>query len=356
MYDLNRNDYQFIPNYVFDLVVKYNGFTKEKMILESPYTINEIEDAIALLEEHEYIFWCDKEEINLFPPLNKTWERPNLITNGIIDIPETITGQSLSTLLTCISNDVQCEYFVVRTFHHRNIAFWEEVLSSIHYSRIRSIQIIAPFFNDEFIQQIQELNSKYNRIQVFVLFNSTRTELISSTSGKKNIVLIDSAIEENINETGVSPYFFEVNIAAFTEAQHHHSFYNRKLCIDSKGQLYNGNTKEIFGTIQEVDLKEIISLPAFQNYWTASKDKTDVCKICEFRYMCVDNRVPVKRTDGTWYHKSDCKYNPYISKWQWEEGYKPLSQCGITINDTGLSQNQDVLNVVNQEIWGEDLA
>jgi hypothetical protein len=88
--------------------------------------------------------------------------------------------------------------------------------------------------------------------------------------------------------------------------------------------------------------------------WSAKKDHIDVCKYCEFRYMCLDSRLPIKRKDKEWYFETECNYNPYIAKWQHEKGYKTLEQCGITSNQTGFKLNRKKLNAINKELWGED--
>lgn len=79
----------------------------------------------------------------------------------------------------------------------------------------------------------------------------------------------------------------------------------------------------------------------------------DVCKDCEFRYMCVDAAIPNKRKDNSWYRSSECNYNPYISKWNNEEGYKTLSECGIIVGETGFSIDKEKLNTIINELWEE---
>jgi radical SAM protein with 4Fe4S-binding SPASM domain len=55
----------------------------------------------------------------------------------------------------------------------------------------------------------------------------------------------------------------------------------------------------------------------FQTYWDIMKDKTKVCKDCEFRYMCIDKRKPKKSKSGNlWEFDTDCEYNPYSAEWK----------------------------------------
>jgi hypothetical protein len=69
--------------------------------------------------------------------------------------------------------------------------------------------------------------------------------------------------------------------------------------------------------------------------------------------MCTDNRVPFKRKKNEWFHKTECFFNPYISKWKEEEGYKTLSECGVISNENGFSIDHDKIAEINKVLWGE---
>lgn len=53
----------------------------------------------------------------------------------------------------------------------------------------------------------------------------------------------------------------------------------------------------------------------FQKYWHIKKDDCNYCKDCEYRYMCLDNRVPIKQINNLWEFDASCAYNPLISVW-----------------------------------------
>ncbi len=154
-------------------------------------------------------------------------------------------------------------------------------------------------------------------------------------------------------------FYFNINITLFTESQAHHTYFNRKLYIGPNGEIKNApECEEEFGFIQDLEspdqLKEIIQTPAFQKYWFVHKEITDVCKDCEFRHMCVDNRLPYQRAKNEWYHKTECNYNPYIAKWKGEEGYRTLAECGVISNHEGFTINHEKIAAINEELWGEE--
>ena len=102
------------------------------------------------------------------------------------------------------------------------------------------------------------------------------------------------------------------------------------------------------------ELLEIIKKPTFQKYWNITKDKCDVCKNCEYRYMCIDSRVPLSRNENEWYYKTECNYNPFIGSWKGELEYKSLIECGIVANENGFTIDRNKLELVNTEISNEN--
>ena len=70
--------------------------------------------------------------------------------------------------------------------------------------------------------------------------------------------------------------------------------------------------------------------------------------------MCVDNRLPYKRKENEWFHKIECKYNPYIAKWEGEEGYQTLEECGVLSNEKGFSIDHEKIAKINAVLWDEE--
>jgi hypothetical protein len=169
----------------------------------------------------------------------------------------------------------------------------------------------------------------------------------------KTCTIFFSSNKENKNNK------FSINVQLFTESQKHHTYFNRKLYIGKNGEIKNApECEEVFGYIQDIkdvaDLKQVISTPEFQKYWFVHKELCDVCKDCEFRHMCVDNRLPYQRKDGSWYHKIECNYNPYICKWKGEDGYKTLEECGIIVDENGFNINHKKISAINTFLWEEE--
>jgi len=79
--------------------------------------------------------------------------------------------------------------------------------------------------------------------------------------------------------------------------------------------------EQSFGNIKDITLEEALNKPGFKDLWGIRKDDIDVCKDCEFRYMCTDCRCIIKNPDDIYSQPAKCGYNPYIAKWSKEGGY-----------------------------------
>ena len=148
-----------------------------------------------------------------------------------------------------------------------------------------------------------------------------------------------------------------MNQNAFIESQSRNIYFNQKIFFDNLGNLNNSNLfNDHFGFINILNYNQIykiINSSEFNKIWFSSKEKIDICKDCEFRYMCQDERIPSFRNNNEWYHKTDCNYNPYLAKWQGEQGYKTLTECGVISNENGFSIDHEKITEINKELWGE---
>ena len=100
-----------------------------------------------------------------------------------------------------------------------------------------------------------------------------------------------------------------------SEANNFNLALNRKICVDSNGRIKNYIGHErIFGNIEINSLRSIVELEDFQYIWNVNNDMIEVCKDCQFRYICPDNsNILIK--DNKFYKLQTCNFNPYKNKW-----------------------------------------
>ena len=134
----------------------------------------------------------------------------------------------------------------------------------------------------------------------------------------------------------------------FFESKLYNSYFNKKLFIDDVGKYYL--TYKYEESIN-IDLDNIETDPP--KLWKTNKDKIDICRDCEFRYMCIDSRIPKQRLDNTWYYETECDYNPYISKWKGEGGYINLEETGVMCNDIFFKKDENLIKAHQERLWSD---
>lgn len=328
IYDLPRRKYDLISN---EMVVKINSLIDYKKSDVNKILDNDEKQWLNFLIENEYCFFIPIELIDCFPQINLKWESPSIITNTIIDVVNSNSNIDYEFL-----QEINCKHLLIRFYDIDNtndiFNFFERKLSNI---TLRSIDLIID----------QKLNKSTSENKFFFkqLFKNVKQLTSIRFSEKKKEI-----------KTFVPR--FSININMFSESQEFNVYFNRKLYIDGDGNIKNGiETKDIYGkmsTIRNLEyLTKKLKSKKLQELWIISKDKIDICKDCEFRYMCIDNRIPIKRNNNSFFFNLECSYNPYISKWLGDPDYYSLIEIGITSNEIGFSINHQKIRHFNQLIW-----
>lgn len=86
--------------------------------------------------------------------------------------------------------------------------------------------------------------------------------------------------------------------------------------------------RESFGNIKDDTLVAAVEKSGFKQYWHLTKDQINVCKDCEFRYICTDCRAYLENPDDIYSKPLKCGYNPYTCEWE-EWSTHPLKQKAI---------------------------
>ncbi|WP_075341718.1 hypothetical protein [Tenacibaculum agarivorans] len=249
-------------------------------------------ELFQFLYDHRMIYKTQKKIQHHFPKINRIYESRHTIEFLILDY----------------SNDTTLQKAI-------------EICSAI---RIPNLLIRG---NKNIIDRIRNSisNLSYPESVTFITSNPSLLKL-------KNLFRI--VIQEEDIQSFVNRDTIDLNPILFTESLSYHTYFHKKIYIDSNGFVKNTpESKEVFLNIKESNfiekIKNIIITKEFRKYWKVHKDLCDICKHCEFRHMCVDNRIPFQRIPKEWYHENECTYNPFISKWQGEKGYQSIKSLGI---------------------------
>lgn len=332
IYDSLNAKINFIPNHYFELLKSTDFFINRDDIDK---------DLFSFLWEKELIFESNEELRKCFPSFNEDVEIPYDIITVVIELSE-INGSQLSKFN---------EDGVNGTIPQFNFIFSE-------FTNIKSVESFADFINENEADTF-ELTMVEGFEHAELLFKLLETvKKIISINNFSTIKIVDNSIHKNRFNNNVDEISLRIspNLLTYFESSKFHVYFNRKLFIGKDSEIKNAKeTDKVFGYLkdmQSISIKDLISQNEFKEFWDVKKDDTFVCSDCEFRRLCVDNRIPINEKNK-WKHNTECNYNPYISKWQHEEGYLSLSECGVRSELNEFYVDSEKINRINFQLWGE---
>ncbi len=322
IYDLQRKECEFIPNILAEIIEKFDGIksiSEIKQFYESEYD-DTIDEYFSFLVNHEFIFFLAGSENYRFPKIDLSFRQPGVLSQVTI-VVDTLFDERSQVILAEITElgcrDIQLIYLTATCF--------SKIASDLeHFSQsaFNSIEIISGYdptlHRDEVIKLVQESH----RISCWLIHSAPITERVREQHfGMQEIIYSEKVYDAYARPEFTNAAGFKLNIESFTESHHKNAFYNGRICIDKKGELKTALfNQELFGNITENPIRKLLEDPRIELLWNSKKDNTAICKECEFRYMCQDNRLPLKIDEAeTWAHQVPCHYNPYTAEWANEE-------------------------------------
>ena len=112
------------------------------------------------------------------------------------------------------------------------------------------------------------------------------------------------------------PGYFFTNLSLFSEAQSFNSCLNRKISVDEYGEIRNcPSMPRSYGHVSDTSLHSALAHSGFREVWEVNKDQVEVCRDCEFRYICTDCRAYITEPANRFSKPSKCTYDPYTARW-----------------------------------------
>ncbi|MEM1319262.1 MAG: grasp-with-spasm system SPASM domain peptide maturase [Bacteroidota bacterium] len=323
--DLQRNQFELIPNALYYILDHFIGQTLED--IKSHFEQEEhhhIEEYLGFLEQQEYIFW--KESALNFPAINRTWEFPGHISNAIVDFDD-YSRYPVEALFQELS-DLGCKYLQIRCFGTpRSLAWLSKIVQQLKQSRISSCEILMPYNDTLSQEELKGFVKDFPRVSGIISYGAPENRYFTNRENLVgNLIFLLEHIYPKISCGVISHHYFHVNLESLTESTQFNSCLNKKISIDSKGDIRNcPSMPRSYGNIKDTTLGAALHHPDFKRYWNIHKDKIHVCKDCEFRYICTDCRAYVENPEDIHSKPLKCGYNPYTNEWSaWNTN--PLKQ------------------------------
>jgi SPASM domain peptide maturase of grasp-with-spasm system len=311
--DLERQCFYIYPKNRF----QSNGSRKNENILWSRLKTENLDKETRLFLKEKNLLM--DEPVGVDQQLQAStfykWKSPSLITNAIIELSKEnklLNVTKFRNLLACL-DAILCKHVFLVIKQPVTLKRMELLIECIQHANIQSVQLAMPYRQIFYTDGFGDLIMLHSKIQFVIL------ELSPFEKNIENKIFFAT---RKLNAYSVKKQKqFISNIFLFSESQLHHTYFNRKLFISSTGEIKNApECTSAVGRIQEISNPEqliaLISTREFQKYWYVFKESCEVCRDCEFRHVCVDNRVPYQREDGHWYHEEVCNYDPYTGKWR----------------------------------------
>lgn len=312
--DLQYGKMNFIPNDLHEFIELNQGKSLSDIYDFYNNEENEtIDEYVNFLVENEYAFFTDNPDN--FPALLKKWYSPAKITNAIIDIDSEIIyldKEIISQLEKLGVIAIQ-----LRLNDSISIDKLDKVLTLFMNSSIRSIELVLKYV-EEYHSDLPNLALRHLRISYIIIHSSPN----NSHEEHSHIVCFYTKDDIKRN-TSFGPRLIThlaVNKQLFMEAQFHNTYLNKKVYINKNCEVSNAPGYPVLGNFNEKPLYDIVDSLLLNNLWDIKKDVIKICKDCEFRYFCVDSRIPkIDSLTKEYFHEESCEYNPFTSTWKHEQ-------------------------------------
>jgi SPASM domain peptide maturase of grasp-with-spasm system len=261
-----------------------------------------------------------------FPAINEQWlGNEAILSNAIIDIGTSPYSYKhvITELATMGNPDLQ-----IRIFRYAEISEIRSLLQLCILHRFRYVELHLTHIREGEENEIKQLIYDYASLSFIFLYGQkgSKSEEIKIQRDKLPPLLFgyihylaQELIDEHscgiINLTNVNVGLNDIQV--YYELKSHNGCLNKKVAIDKEGYIKNcPSMKEAFGHADEDNLSKIINSEAFRKKWHIKKDDINICRDCEYRYMCTDCRAFLQEPEDIYSKPLKCGYDPYTGEWK----------------------------------------
>lgn len=333
IFDSNTGFLQLIPNAFFNLLSnEQQNYSVLKKQLDSN-GLEALEEYLSFILDNNLGFIVNsKKELLSFRSVSNFNENSSNVEYLILDI------NNLSTLNHALIQQIynlKIKYLQIR--FSEILTYSETVkvifkLNLFNNSNINEISVVVKY-SSQLFSFIKESHYEIsNKFLNFILHTSQTEDF--QTFGSTYLTVIKREIQIPLSCGLIDLKNINLNRSFYLESQHHNSCLHKKIAVDMEGNIKNcPSMSQSYGNIKDTTLENALTDPEFKKYWNLTKDSIEVCKDCEFRYICTDCRAYTEQTntnkDSLDISKPlKCGYNPYTGEWQ-EWSTNPLKQKAI---------------------------
>ncbi|MGC5746675.1 grasp-with-spasm system SPASM domain peptide maturase [Chryseobacterium sp. NFX27] len=316
--DLQRNVSELYPLELYDVIQELKNDCIENIIdgydEESQVMVNEY---LNILLQNEYGFITENNWDKNFSALSYEYDEPSVLSEIFIEFSEISVLRKIKRSV----ENLRIKHLVLYSTKKFTAEDFIEIDQIFATSVLSGIEIFSPFHEDVNKLFVNTLHKNTERIYNIIFYNCRKKPLKIKDEFRFSLYFTEEEVK--ISSCGkVDLKYFNTNISKVTEAVNHNSCLHKKIGIDINGNIKNCPLMaENFGNINNISLEDAFIKPGFRKYWNLTKDKIEICKDCEFRYVCTDCRAYTERnhtnSEGLDTSKPlKCGYDPYTGKWE----------------------------------------
>lgn len=235
-----------------------------------------------------------------------------------------------------------------KTPHLQSVSIDLKQKAPIDLVTLENMSVTAVQFNFTHLKAFGIYQKYYRHLQVKnteIIFDFSFTRCIDLNAFKQSLLhpttlqIYNAPYSTTEHENELTIHYFDHELILRKKAIHPdiiktaeigHYFFRHHLHISANGEVKNGDLfKSVLGNVSTESIQKIRGKKGFQALWKAKKADTDICRDCEFKIMCIDQRPLFQRGNKSWYSTIECDYNPYICLAKGEKDYRSLAECGV---------------------------
>ena len=319
--DLERSAYCSIPNELHSVLEKKHniGFKEiENNYLAEDFEI--IKRYLNVLEEEKFIFFHAKSQENLRDISKERFSVPYVLEDLVLDIR---SFEQFDQMIKKVS--LHIETVQLRVFYKASIQDLYIFVKEILANGFTNVEMVLNYNRAINEKEYIELYNSYEIIsKIFLLNFGNNAHIVPN-----KIIGLRQALISTKQCGQISEKQFYPNLRTYLTSKHCNTCLNRKIAIDTEGNIKNcPSMPESYGNIKDTTLQQALQHKDFKKHWSITKDQINVCKDCEFRYVCTDCRAYLEDPDYIYSKPLKCGYGPYTNTWE-EWSNHPLKQKAI---------------------------
>ena len=342
IYDLTRADLHIFPTEYYPVLEWLTGRPVAAVLDEldraaassQPGNLDRLDEFLVFLFDNELaMFTADPSR---FPSIELTWDYPGTVQNAILDVDTEL--HDFSAILGQL-DVLGCQFLQVRGFSALlTLDVCRQVLAFAANTSLTSVELILRYDATVSDADLVRFMRTEPLVTSLTLHSAPARSLLSvamadaqgtEPTSRRDVSFTPQVIDSE-KHCGLitQAYLNAPSVGVYSEFRQFNGCLNRKISVDSRGQIRNcPSMRASFGDARSTGLAEALGNPEFLAAWRITKDTIDVCRGCEFRYVCSDCRAYLERPDDPRSKPLKCGYDPATG--EWEPWYQPSFKAAV---------------------------